>query len=58
MFTLEGGYDRTVLAHGVENVFHALLSDNECSDPIGPAPSDERSVDTQLAEIRRIHGLV
>jgi acetoin utilization deacetylase AcuC-like enzyme len=25
VFTLEGGYDRTVLAYGVANVFHALL---------------------------------
>jgi acetoin utilization deacetylase AcuC-like enzyme len=58
VFTLEGGYDRTVLAHGVENVFRTLLGDKEVSDPVGPAPSPERSVDTQLAELRRIHGLV
>jgi acetoin utilization deacetylase AcuC-like enzyme len=57
VFTLEGGYDRTVLAHGVENVFHALLGDATISDPVGPAQFDERPVEHRIAELKRIHRL-
>jgi acetoin utilization deacetylase AcuC-like enzyme len=57
IFTLEGGYDRRVLAHGVENAFHALLHDDTTSDPIGPAPYEERPVEHRIAEIKRIHHL-
>jgi acetoin utilization deacetylase AcuC-like enzyme len=58
VFTLEGGYDRTVLAHGIENVFHALLGDETISDPAGQAPYEERPVDNRIAEAQRIHRLV
>ena len=57
VFTLEGGYDRTVLAYGVENTFHALLGDGTISDPVGPAPFEERPVENRIAEIKRIHRL-
>jgi acetoin utilization deacetylase AcuC-like enzyme len=57
IFTLEGGYDRTVLAYGVENVFHALLGDDIESDPVGPAPYEERPVENRIAELKRIHRL-
>jgi acetoin utilization deacetylase AcuC-like enzyme len=58
ILTLEGGYDRTVLAYGVENVFHALLGDDSESDPVGPAPYEERSVEHRIAELKKIHCLV
>lgn len=58
IFTLEGGYDRGVLACGVENVFHALLRDDTVSDPVGPAPYEERPVENRIAEIKGMHHLV
>jgi acetoin utilization deacetylase AcuC-like enzyme len=57
VFTLEGGYNLGVLAHGVENVFHALLGDGMVSDPLGPAPTEEGPVVNRIAELRRIHRL-
>lgn len=58
VFTLEGGYDATVLSHGVLNVFSALLGDQTISDPIGPSPhQDETSIAGRIAEVKRIHHL-
>jgi acetoin utilization deacetylase AcuC-like enzyme len=56
--TLEGGYDPTVLSNGVQNVFHALLGDEEVSDPIGPSPRAERPIDQRLAEVKVAHHLL
>jgi acetoin utilization deacetylase AcuC-like enzyme len=58
VFTLEGGYDRTVLAYGVENVFHALLRENRESDPVGPASYEEWPVENRILELKRIHRLI
>lgn len=57
-FILEGGYNLQVLAHGVRNVAHALLGDEEISDPLGPAPSrPEPPIAPLISEVKRIHGL-
>lgn len=51
-FTLEGGYDLDVLAHGVGTTFSALLG-MPSPDPFGPAGNPEAPVD---ALIRRLAG--
>jgi acetoin utilization deacetylase AcuC-like enzyme len=57
-FVLEGGYNLQALAHGVRNTAHALLGDNDISDPLGPAPGwPEPSINSLIAEVRRIHAL-
>ena len=58
VFALEGGYNLNALAHGVRNIAHALLGDDEISDPIGPAPAEiEPDVEPLITQIRQIHGL-
>lgn len=57
-FVLEGGYNLQALAHGIRNVAHALLGDDDVSDPLGPAPSHrEPPIAPLIAEVKRIHGL-
>ncbi len=57
IFALEGGYDTRVLALGVRNLAHALLGDEECHDPIGPAPQPSPPIGAMLAPLCNIHGL-
>ena len=58
VFVLEGGYQLDVLAHGVRNLAHLLLGDEEISDPF-----DKRDLKTRLDvgividRIRGIHNL-
>jgi acetoin utilization deacetylase AcuC-like enzyme len=58
VFVTEGGYNLSVLAHGVRNIAHALLGDETVSDPIGPAPERmSPPIQALISEIRRIHRL-
>ncbi len=57
VFTLEGGYDLTVLSNAVQNVFYALLNDSTTSDPIGPSPYQEIPIHQRLAEVKLAHQL-
>lgn len=58
VFALEGGYNLDTLAHGVRNIAHALLGDDEISDPLGPAPTaTEPDIEPLIAQIRQIHRL-
>ena len=58
IFVLEGGYQLDVLAHGVRNLAHLLLGDEEISDPF-----DKRDLKTRqdvgivIDRIRGIHNL-
>ncbi|MBI5670713.1 MAG: histone deacetylase [Chloroflexi bacterium] len=59
VFALEGGYNLTALAHGVRNIAHALLGDDEVSDPIG-LPRDtspEPDISPLLHILQTLHGL-
>ena len=58
-FILEGGYNLTVLSHGVLNVAHVLLGDAEVSDPLGPAPNQSpvSQIEPLLTDLKRIHHL-
>jgi acetoin utilization deacetylase AcuC-like enzyme len=58
VFVLEGGYHLRALAHGVRNIAHALLGDDDISDPLGPSPQQrEPATAALIAEIKRIHQL-
>jgi acetoin utilization deacetylase AcuC-like enzyme len=57
VFTLEGGYNLSVLAPGVGNVFRVLLADAEVDDPIGASPWPEPDVTGLLTDLKRVHQL-
>lgn len=57
VFTLEGGYNLSVLAPGVGNVFRVLLADPGIDDPIGASPWPEPDVTGLLADLKRVHQL-
>jgi len=59
VFTLEGGYQLDVLAHGVANTFRVLLGqgDEEIVDPLGPAPDAERAIHDYIMQLRVLHHL-
>jgi acetoin utilization deacetylase AcuC-like enzyme len=57
VFTLEGGYQLEVLAHGVLNAFYALLGERTIADPLGPAPHSEQPIEELIARLKRVHGL-
>jgi len=59
VFVMEGGYDLKALGHGWRNIAHALLGDDELSDPYGDAP-DSLTVDDirpTIDQIRLLHGV-
>jgi acetoin utilization deacetylase AcuC-like enzyme len=60
VFALEGGYDAQVLAHGVRNIAHALLGDDDVSDPFGihNIPGGEPDVNGLIAQVLKIHDLL
>ncbi len=59
VFALEGGYDIGVIAHGVRNIAHVLLGDDEVSDPYGKRTplGGEPDVTPLVEQIRKLHGL-
>jgi acetoin utilization deacetylase AcuC-like enzyme len=57
IFTLEGGYQLDALAYGVLNAFYALLGEETVVDPLGPSPSPERSIDSLIEDLKKLHRL-
>jgi acetoin utilization deacetylase AcuC-like enzyme len=56
--TLEGGYNLTVLTHGVADLCRALLGDAQRGpDPLGPCGWPERPLGDALHAIKQMHGL-
>ena len=53
---LEGGYDATVLAHGVRGTLASLM-DEDGDDPLGPAREPETDVNPLIDAIARLHRL-
>ncbi len=53
---LEGGYDTTVLAHGVRGTLASLM-DEDGDDPLGPAREPETDVNPLIDAIARLHRL-
>jgi acetoin utilization deacetylase AcuC-like enzyme len=57
VFALEGGYNLEALAHGVRNIAHALLGQDEISDPLGARSGQEPDVAPLIDRLRQIHSL-
>jgi len=57
LFTLEGGYNLDVLAHGVLNAFYALLGEGTVSDPYGAPSAPGREIEDLLHQLQELHGL-
>jgi acetoin utilization deacetylase AcuC-like enzyme len=58
VFVMEGGYDLEALGNGVRNIAHALLGEDEVSDPLGDAGGKgEPDAQPVFDEIARLHGL-
>lgn len=55
VFVMEGGYDLPALAHGMRNIAHVLLGDDEISDPYGAANRKEPDVQPLIAQLQQIH---
>ena len=56
VFTLEGGYDLTILAHGVATTLCAMRG-TPYDDAVGPAREPETPVDPLVSQIARWHSL-
>ena len=56
VFVLEGGYDPTNVANGVEAVFEALASSELEFDAGDPNPHGEPDIEARLDEVRTWHG--
>lgn len=57
IFIMEGGYDTQVLAHGMRNVAHALLGDDEISDPLGEHRAFDQDVSELIDQVQALHNL-
>lgn len=57
VFALEGGYNLEALAHGVRNIAHALLGQDEISDPLGERSGQEPDVTPLVERLHQIHNL-
>jgi acetoin utilization deacetylase AcuC-like enzyme len=57
VFIMEGGYDLKSLGHGMRNIAHVLLGEDEISDPYGDAPGQEPYVDKLIQELQHIPSL-
>ncbi len=57
VFVMEGGYDLQALSHGWRNIAHALLDDDELSDPYGNAKHADNDIQSVIQEVKSIHQL-
>lgn len=57
VFVLEGGYDLQALGHGVRNIAHALLDDDEISDPLGRRDANAKAIMPLIDQISQLHNL-
>lgn len=57
VFVMEGGYDLPALAHGMRNIAHVILDEDEISDPYGATQKRESDVAPIIESIQYIHEL-
>lgn len=57
VFVMEGGYDLDALAHGIRNIAHILLGEDEISDPLGVLKQPEPDVAPLIAQVKKLHQL-
>lgn len=57
VFVMEGGYDLNALAHGMRNIAHVLLGEDEISDYYGSANGKEPDIEPLIDDLSEIHNL-
>lgn len=57
VFVMEGGYDLQALANGIRNIAHALLGEDELSDPLGTRDQKEPDITALIQQLRVLHNL-
>jgi acetoin utilization deacetylase AcuC-like enzyme len=57
VFAMEGGYDLNALGYGWVNIAHALLGDDEITDPLGSRDGSEPDIAPLIARLRQLHNL-
>lgn len=57
VFVMEGGYDLKAISHGMRNIAHVLLGEDEISDPYGNDAFDEPEVADIIERVQSIHDL-
>jgi acetoin utilization deacetylase AcuC-like enzyme len=57
IFAMEGGYDVMALAHGMRNIAHILLDEDEISDIYGKAGEIEPDIAPMIEQLQSLHGL-
>lgn len=57
VFVMEGGYDLQALAHGMRNIAHVLLEEDEISDFYGEASGKDPDIGAIIEQVQQIHGL-
>lgn len=57
IFVMEGGYDLPALAHGMRNIAHVLLGEDEISDYYGAANGKEPDVSKLINDLLQLHNL-
>jgi acetoin utilization deacetylase AcuC-like enzyme len=55
IFAMEGGYDVMALAHGMRNIAHVLLGEDEISDIYGDAEDIEPDIVPIIDQLQEIH---
>lgn len=56
VFVMEGGYDLQALSHGIRNTAHALLGEDDISDPYGVADASTDTADL-IHRVQTLHNL-
>lgn len=57
IFVMEGGYDLQALAHGMRNMAHVLLEEDEISDPYGLDAGKEPDIQPLIDRVLALHNL-
>ena len=57
VFVMEGGYDLPALAHGMRNIAHILLEEDEISEFYGAASGKDPDIEPMIEQLQQIHGL-
>ncbi len=57
IFAMEGGYDVLALAHGMRNIAHVLLGEDEISDYYGEANGRDPDIEPLVEQLLEIHDL-
>ncbi len=57
VFVMEGGYDLSALAHGMRNIAHVLLAEDEISDFYGEATGRSPDIEPLIEDLLALHQL-